>query len=440
MGKTNPLPSDFKQPLPFRRLQVYPRLQFHISFSDLAASLGSFFYFSNREQSIREIQSFWKGNKNLLVTLSVRTSLDLLLQALNLPPGSEVLMSAANIRDMVEIVQRHKLVPIPVDISLDTLAPSLELLDSRISEKSRILIIAHLFGSIVNLEPYAQICQKHNILLVEDCAQAFAGSHYYGYDKVDISLFSFGSIKSCTALGGAVTLIRDSKLAESMRTLEQQYQNKSEFWFFKRVLKYLGLKFFSIPWIYGCLLAILKFLKLDIDSAINSLARGFSQGDILEKIRYRPSSRMLSLLSRRLKNSHLSKFKQRELQAREFLSMLAPDISCPGKSAEYHSFWVFPILVSNSNSLMEKLREYGFDATRGSTSLTFIPDSLDREEFSGTHSTNAEYLIKHILYLPVSRSLPKPELVRLSEVVNQFSELKINAEDFIAELTDNEIF
>jgi dTDP-4-amino-4,6-dideoxygalactose transaminase len=243
-------------------------------------------------------------------------------------------------------------------------------------------------------------------------------------------LFSFGSIKSCTALGGAVTLIRDSQLAESMRTIEQQYPSKSEFWFFKRVLKYLGLKFCSIPRIYGCLLAVLKLLKLDIDSAINSLARGFSQGDILEKIRYRPPNRMLSLLSRRLKNSHISEFKQRESQAREFLSMLAADIRCPGKSSEYHSFWVFPILVSNPNFLMDKLREYGFDATRGNTSLTFIPDSLDREEFSATQSTNAEFLIKHILYLPVSRSLPKPELARLSELVNQFSELKINSENF----------
>jgi len=42
-------------------------------------------------------------------------------------------------------------------------------------------------------------------LLVEDCAQAFAGTQYYGYPQADVSLFSFGAIKSCTALGGAVT-------------------------------------------------------------------------------------------------------------------------------------------------------------------------------------------------------------------------------------------
>lgn len=88
------------------KLNVYPRLQLHISFSDLAASLLSFLSVSNREQNIREIQSFWKIDKEVLVTLSVRTSLDLMLQSLNLPPGSEVLMSAVNIRDMAEPCRR----------------------------------------------------------------------------------------------------------------------------------------------------------------------------------------------------------------------------------------------------------------------------------------------------------------------------------------------
>jgi len=104
-----------------RRLEVYPRLRLDISFGDLAASLFSFLYFSNRKQQIQEINSFWKSNKEVLVTLSVRTSLDLLLQSLNLPPGSEVLMSAVNIRDLVKIVKQHGLVPVPIDISLETL-------------------------------------------------------------------------------------------------------------------------------------------------------------------------------------------------------------------------------------------------------------------------------------------------------------------------------
>lgn len=413
-----------------RKLNVYPRLQLHISFSDLVAILFSFFYFSNREQHTSEIQSFWQGNKNVLVTLSVRTSFDLLLQSLNLPAGTEVLMSAVNIRDMVEVVKRHGLVPVPVDISLDTLAPSLQLLETLISEKSRVFLVAHLFGSIINLEPYAQLCKKHNILLIEDCAQAFAGLKYYGSEDADVSFFSFGPIKSCTALGGAVTLIRDRTLAEKMKSLEEQYPCRSDFWFLKRVLKYFGLKLFSIPWVYYHLLAFFKFLNLDIDSVINSLTRGFSKGDILEKIRYRPPNRMLALLIRRLRNCCDLWFERwlewRESKARKFLSLLLPEIPCPGKGADYNSFWVVPVLVPNPESLMVKLREHGFDATRGNTSLTCIKDSRSLEEVPALRLLHGKRLIDHVLYLPVSESLPEKELLRLAELVNEFSEKSLD--------------
>ena len=58
------------------------------------------------------------------VFLSVRTALDLLLEAWALPRGSEVLMSAVTIPDMVAIVRHHGLVPVPVDLDMRRLAPT----------------------------------------------------------------------------------------------------------------------------------------------------------------------------------------------------------------------------------------------------------------------------------------------------------------------------
>ncbi|MBD2539238.1 DegT/DnrJ/EryC1/StrS family aminotransferase [Coleofasciculus sp. FACHB-SPT36] len=443
------LASSLKSPV--TRLKVYPRLRLHISFADLIASLFSFLYFPNREQIIREIQLDWLGRELLetqydrvkilhkpgfkrrwdeeidecskvLVTLSVRTALDLLLQSLNLPAGSEVLMSAVNIRDMVDVVKRHGLVPIPVDISLDTLAPDIKLLESLISEKSKVLIVAHLFGSIINLEPYAELCKKHQIFLVEDCAQAFAGDKYHGSKDADISLFSFGPIKSCTALGGAIAIIQERSLAQQMREIEQQYPSKSEPWFFKRILKYFCLKLFSIPWIYYPLLVFLKYLGKNLDSAINSMTRGFSQGDILAKIRYRPPTRMLVLLRRRLRTCNTQWFERRSKNARKFLSLLKPEIPCPGSQTEYNSFWVVPILVSNPPAMMAKLRESGFDATQGNTSLTFIDIDIDNASSGDKPATeaaeNAQRLIQYVLYLPVSESLPENDLLCLAQLIN----------------------
>ncbi len=394
-------------------LKLYPRLQLDISFTDLISTLFAV-QIPSRNQSITNIQSFWKVNKEILVTFSVRTALDLLLQSLNLPKGSEVLISAVNIRDMSGIIELHGLIPVPIDISLETLAPSQELLEKLVSEKTKLLLIAHLFGVIIPLQPYVEFCKKYNLLLIEDCAQAFAGSKYYGHPQADASLFSFGPIKSCTALGGAVALIREPSLAEKMRNIEQEYSQKSESWFQRRLFKYISLKLLSLPWIYCQFINILQLLRLDIETVIKGTTRGFPKGELLIKIRYRPPNRLLWLLAQRLNRS--KDFTRREATARKFLGMLKPNIFVPGSQAEFNSFWLFPILVTSPDSLYFQLRQFGFDTARGNTSNMFAiePTSTERKYPS---PENAKYLVEHLLCLPVSKLLSEKQLQYLAQSI-----------------------
>jgi perosamine synthetase len=402
----------------YNKQNVYPRLHLDISFADLATSILSFFPSSARTriQHVKAIQSLWPYDNRVLVTLSVRTAFDLLLQALDLPPGSEVLMSAVNIQDMVEIVKGHALTPVPIDLDLATLAPNLEQLEASVSPQSRILLVAHLFGSRFALEPYAQFCQQHELLLVEDCAQAFAGmralqSETRSDRDADVSFFSFGPIKSCTALGGAVTLVRDRTLAEKMQALEQQYPTQSERNFLLRVVKYVGLKWLSRPWVYHKLLMLLELLGQDRDRAINSTARGFARGDLLTQIRYRPPTRMLALLQRRLERCQ--GYERRAMVARQFLDRLNPKIDYPGRQAQCHSFWLVPLLVADPDALMKTLHEQGFDATRGNTSLRVIASGS-----SEATTPKAEYLLQHILYLPGPEFLPEEARSRLARAID----------------------
>ncbi|WP_425218279.1 aminotransferase class V-fold PLP-dependent enzyme [Tumidithrix helvetica] len=389
-------------------MKVYPRLVLDISFYDLLVAVLSFLVPIERARITHQIQAFWGIDREVLVTLSVRTSLDLFLQALDLPHGSEILMSAVNITHMVEIVERHHYIPVVVDIDLETLAPSLELLQASITSKSRVFVIAHLFGTVTPLEAYLEVCRAHNILLVEDCAQAFAGLRYLGDSNADISLFSFGPIKSCTALGGAVMLVRDKALAKSIQAIEQTYPSKSEGWFFVRLCKYLGLKFLSIPEIFGLLIGCLQRFQKDPDSLINSLTRGFPKGDILAQLRYRPPNRMLGLLQNRLQHLDSSHFDKREHYAREFLSLLGDRIFPLGSKAAQHSYWLVPIMIDDPVLLMAKIRAEGFDPTRGTTSLRSI----------GEASIQAKQLIENVLYLPIHPTLSEVQLLHLAQIIN----------------------
>jgi perosamine synthetase len=385
-------------------MKVYPRLELDITVRDLIFNLLSTCLFVDRTQTIASIRSYWHTPKEILVSLCVRTSFDLLLRSLKLPAGSEVLMSAVNIIHMEEIVKQHDCIPVPIDIDLSTLAPSVEICERAISTQSRILVIAHLFGSIIDLTPYLELCKRHNILLVEDCAQAFDGWRYLGHPDADLSMFSFGPIKSCTALGGAVTLVKDRDLAVKIQQIECDYPVKSELWFIKRTLKYLGLKLLSQPRIFGILVAILDRLNLDLDSSIGSLTRGFSAGDIQSQLRYRPPGGMLGLLQYRFANLDITRFDRREKAARDFFSLLNRSTLEPGSQATQHSYWVVPIMTKHPQLLMQQLRKQGFDTTTGTTSLKAI----------GSTSMQAKKLMNSILYLPTFSSLPAVEIDRLA--------------------------
>src|SRR5205814_10141043 len=132
--------------------------------------------------------------------------------ALSLPTGDEIAFSSITHPDMVRIARAHGLRSLPVDLDPETLAPRADALERAITPRTRLLIVAHLFGGRADLAPLAEIATRHRLLVVEDCAQCLRGSEDLGDEQADVSLFSFGSTKTATALGGALARVGDRRL------------------------------------------------------------------------------------------------------------------------------------------------------------------------------------------------------------------------------------
>ena len=81
------------------------------------------------------------------------------------------------------------------------MAPSINQWRQAISPATKAILVAHLFGSRTKMEPLVDLARQHGLVLIEDCAQAFNGLEYQGYTNADVSMFSFGTIKNCTAGG-----------------------------------------------------------------------------------------------------------------------------------------------------------------------------------------------------------------------------------------------
>lgn len=117
------------------------------------------------------------------------------------------------------------------------MGPKLDLLESLITCRTVAVLAAHLFGRWFDMKPVIQIAQKHNLKVIEDCAEGFCGLDRLGDPCSDLTLFSFGPIKFFTALGGGVAKVRDRFTLEKMEKLHDSYAIQSSEIYFQKLLK-----------------------------------------------------------------------------------------------------------------------------------------------------------------------------------------------------------
>lgn len=386
-----------------------------IGWSDLAAGAVACAAPVARRREEDRVQSLWSPEGDAIVCLSVRSGLDLLLSALAFPPGSEILVSAITIRDMVRIVQHHGLVPVPVDLDMDTLAVTTDALARALSPRTKAVLVAHLFGSRMPLEHVARFARTHGLLLIEDCAQSFTGLDYRGSVASDVSMFSFGPIKTCTALGGALLRIRDGALRARVQELQSAYPVQGRWGFFKRVARFAFLRLLMQRPAYTLLCAACRLWGRSHDEVVSLSVRGFSGPDFFANIRRRPSLPLLKLLRRRLSRFDGGRIARRSAAAEVLLS-LAPRLTRPGRDTSYHTYWTFPIHAPSPDDVVHALWRRGFDATRGAWSLYCLPAPA-----AGPHleATAAREAMRGIVYLPVYPEVSAREIERLAEVMRE---------------------
>lgn len=107
-------------------------------------------------------------------------------------------------------------------------------IEEKISDKTKAVLVVHLYGQASNMKPIVDLCHKYNLRLVEDCAQAH-GAKFNGQQIGtfgDIGCFSFYPSKNLGAFGDAGAIItNDDKIAEDTRVFrnygsEKRYYNK----------------------------------------------------------------------------------------------------------------------------------------------------------------------------------------------------------------------
>ncbi len=394
---------------------MWSRKRLDIGWSDLGFGFRRVCFPPDRGAAARRVEAVWPSAENMLACLSVRSGFDLLLDALDLPRGSEAIVSAVTIPDMAQFS----------NATASRLCRSMSIggawrqpraaWRSAVTPATRLILAAHLFGGRTEMTPLVDFANERRLLLVEDCAQAFDGVAYEGHPWADVSMFSFGTIKNNTALGGAVLRVRDGRLLSRMRTFRRRIPCNRRWAYFQRLAKCAALKMLASRPICGLFARTCRATGRNYDRLVNRSARGFPGGDFFTQIRRQPSAPLLAVLERRLRRYDFRRAERQAARGRELASLLMRrGVSCPGAEVSPHTYWVFPILAERPDRLLERLSRAGFDATQGQ-SLCVVRSGAETPK---AEAPEAEMLLARVVFLPFYPEMPMSELHRMAGVVS----------------------
>ena len=211
--------------------------------------------------------------------------------------------------------------------------------------------------------------------------------------------------------------VRSADLHAAMKEHLASYPLSRRSYFLKRVMKYTALKVLSYPRVYGATVRVLMVLGIDYDELIVALARTFKGRDLLDLIRMQPSAPLLALLLRRLKAFRRGYLDGRISAGHYVVNALNDRSAIPGADNPSHTFWLFPLLTSDAEQIIDSLRRVGFDAASDSTQLHCV----NRDPDQGASPEVSRNIIDTTVYLPVYGSIPKGNLERMISIVNEIS-------------------
>lgn len=161
------------------------------------------------------------GAQSAVALASATAGMHLLLKALDIKSGDEVVTPSMTWVSTVNLITLAGATPVFADVDIDTLMVTAETIKPCLSAKTRLIIPVHFAGASLDLDPIRDEAAAHGIPLVEDAAHA-AGTEYRGQriGARGTSIFSFHPIKNMTCGEGGMFISDQPELVERIKRLK----------------------------------------------------------------------------------------------------------------------------------------------------------------------------------------------------------------------------
>ena len=184
-------------------------------------------------QKFEEAFASFIGTDHAISTTNGTSALHLALASLSIGEGDEVILPNLTMGACLDAVLYTGATPVLVDVESDTFNIDPKQVESHISEKTKAIMVVHLFGHSADMDPILSIASEHGIAVVEDAAEAHGGT-YHGRkcgSMGTIGCFSFYGNKLITTGEGGMITTNDAVLAERARSLKDlAHDPEKRFW------------------------------------------------------------------------------------------------------------------------------------------------------------------------------------------------------------------
>lgn len=182
----------------------------------------------------------WLGAKHAIGVNSGTDALVIGLRALGIGPGDEVITTPFSFFATAESISNVGAKPVFVDVELDSMNINADLIEAAITERTKAIMPVHLFGRACAMTTITELAKKHNLKVIEDCAQSFGSTYEPQCGQAnpslvgkqtgtigDVGCFSFFPTKNlgCYGDGGLITTDSD-EVADLCRMLRAHGSKK----------------------------------------------------------------------------------------------------------------------------------------------------------------------------------------------------------------------
>lgn len=404
---------------------------FSLYFNSIRGLLEKKYYSQEPIDALEEKIRGYAGAKFAIVTPTARMAIYLTLKYAVNRRKTEVVLSPYTISEVINMVILAGLNPIFADIDESTCNISPATVEAKINKKTGAVLVTHFYGLMAPMEQINEICNKYNIPLIEDAAQAFgaetsgvkAGRHG------NFGVYSFGLYKFINGFFGGAIVTDDKVTSEKIRNELDTWPVIPKSQLAKKIINGVVIDAVTHPIFFKsiffrffrfCFLNKIDVVNNQLKIDVNPQLKTAVPSDYKVKMSGLQASLILAQFGQELEKQIEVRIKHAKLYhsiLKNIIGIKVPKIY----NDRSHVYWYYPIIVDDRDELVKYSLKNGRDITK-----SYHRNCASMECFSDwyTECPQAEKVANSVIYLPTYPRYGIVEVKKTAEVIKKFFEIK----------------